>query len=105
MLRQLKLNRELVPAAYRLRGTYEWLRSRRKQAERWWSKSIAAAEQQGLRYDLAQALVEFGTHLGDPDRLAAGRAIHAELADALVSWRDGAHAPPADVLREPAATR
>ena len=34
LLRQLKLNRELVPAAYRLRGTYEWLRSRRKQAER-----------------------------------------------------------------------
>jgi hypothetical protein len=105
LLALLKLNRELVPGAYRFRGTYEWLRARPKRAERWWLKSIAAAEQQGLRFDLAESLLELGTHLGDPDLLAEGRAIHAELADALARWRSEAERTALPVRPEPALVR
>jgi hypothetical protein len=101
LLRQLKVNRELVPAAYRLRGTYEWLRSRRKRAERWWSRSVAAAEQQGLRFDLAESLIELGTHAGDAGLVAEGRAIHAQLGEALLRWRSDTEGTSLPVPREP----
>ena len=90
LLRQLKVNRELEPAAYRLRGTYELLRSRPKRAEWWWSRSIVAAKQQGLPFERAESLVALGRHVGNAVLVAEGRTIHTDLADSLARWRSEA---------------
>jgi hypothetical protein len=76
-----------VAVGYRFRGTYEWLRRRPGRAENWWRTSIAAAEQCGLRYELAESCNELGRRTGDVGARARGTKIHAGLAAerALVS--------------------
>ena len=77
------------PGAYRLTGTYWWLRGRRRRALRSWRKSLAVADEKklGARYDEAITLRERGLRTGNRAdtelALATLAAIRAgrELAD------------------------
>ena len=66
-------NRQALPEAMRLRGTYEWLRGNAKSAQTWWQRSIRLATQLGIRYDLGMAHLEMGLRLHDRAHLVQGR--------------------------------
>ena len=63
----------LLPA-YRLQGTYEWLRGRRGAAEKWWQKSFELADELDARYERALTHLERGRRLGDRTALETAEA-------------------------------
>lgn len=63
----------LLPA-YRLQGTYEWLRGRRGAAEKWWQKSLGLADELDARYERALTHLERGQRLGDRAELEHAEA-------------------------------
>jgi hypothetical protein len=67
-----------VPAA-RSQGTYEWLRGRPRNAEKWWQKSLDHAEKLGARYEGALTDLEMGRRLGDRDALERAAAAFAAM--------------------------
>jgi class 3 adenylate cyclase/tetratricopeptide (TPR) repeat protein len=75
-------------AAYRLWGTYEWLRGRPGRAESWWRKSVGKAEELGARYEGALSELEIGRLVGD--RVALSKAVAA--FEAMDATRDLARA-------------
>jgi hypothetical protein len=68
-----------LPEAMRLQGTYEWLRSKPKAAQKWWQRSLVLAEKQGQSYDLGMTHLEMGQRLGDRTHLERAEAILAEI--------------------------
>jgi tetratricopeptide (TPR) repeat protein len=72
----------LVPA-YRMRGTYEWLRGRPGKAEKWWQKSLEHAEKLGARYEGALTHLEIGRRLGDRGYLEQAEAAFADMGAAF----------------------
>ena len=55
----------LLPA-YRLQGTYEWLRGHRGAAEKWWQKSLDLADELDARYERALTRPGDGPAAGRP---------------------------------------
>lgn len=78
-LRQSRIDIEAVPAAYRLKGTVEWLRGRMGPARRWWTRGLASAEQLGARYEAGLTLLEIGGRTGDPMPLRRAEQVFAEI--------------------------
>jgi tetratricopeptide (TPR) repeat protein len=74
-----KLYAPMMPAAMRLRGTYEWLRGKRATAQKWWHRSLALAEQMGERYYLGKTHLEMGRRLGERAHLERAEAIFSEI--------------------------
>jgi class 3 adenylate cyclase/tetratricopeptide (TPR) repeat protein len=72
LLRMAKADVCAYVAAYRLRGTYEWLRGRPAKASSWWRRSLDKAEVLGASHEGALAELEIGRRLGD--RVALSRA-------------------------------
>jgi class 3 adenylate cyclase len=67
------------PEARRNRGTYEWLEGRHKSARKWWSRSLAAAEERERRHEAALAHLEMGKRLNDQEHLKQAAAIFADI--------------------------
>ena len=63
----------------RLQGVYDWLAGRQASAQKHWQRSIALAEQLGMRYDLAMTHLEMGHRLNDRAHLQKAEAIFAEI--------------------------
>ena len=63
--------------AYRVRGTYEWLRGRPTIAQNWWHKSLRSARAVGARWELGMTHLEMGKRLQD--------RLHVETAVTLFS--------------------
>jgi tetratricopeptide (TPR) repeat protein len=63
--------------AYRLEGTYAWLRGHRRRAESHWRSSLAQAERLGARYEGALTEFEVGRLTGDPAALQRAAAAFA----------------------------
>jgi tetratricopeptide (TPR) repeat protein len=78
-LAQTRVARERQACAYRLQGTYQWLRGNRRRAQAWWQRSLKAAEALGARYDLARTHLELGGRLGEPEHLQRAAAIFGEI--------------------------
>jgi class 3 adenylate cyclase/tetratricopeptide (TPR) repeat protein len=68
-----------LPEALRLQGTYHWLIGRRHSAETCWDRSLALAEEMGMRYDLGMTHLEIGRRLNDREHLLKAEAIFAEI--------------------------
>jgi class 3 adenylate cyclase/tetratricopeptide (TPR) repeat protein len=68
-----------LPETIRLQGTYEWLGSRRRAAERWWRQGLSFAMQNGIRFDEAMIHLEMGRRLGDREHLQEAAALFAEM--------------------------
>jgi tetratricopeptide (TPR) repeat protein len=94
-VREAKLDRDALPAAYRLQGTYQWLATREKAAIDMWKRSLGCAEELGARYELGLTYLEMGKRQDDSDRLEQAedmfdqihfhpdaRQIRSELGDA-----------------------
>jgi class 3 adenylate cyclase/tetratricopeptide (TPR) repeat protein len=77
-LRRGKAARYKLPAVMRLRGTYEWLRSKPAAAFKWWQQGLGLAEEMGQTYDSGMIHLEMGQRLGDRSHLERAEAILAE---------------------------
>ena len=78
-LRLAKVYRYFLPGAMMLQGKYEWLMGRPSFAEEWWQKSLKAAEEMGMRYDMGMTHLEMGKRLKDRAHLEKAEAIFAEI--------------------------
>ena len=78
-LKQGKHYRAELPGASRWQGTYEWLRGKPGHAEKWWQRSLAAAEELGMPYELGRTHLEMGQRLGDRAHLERAEAIFAAM--------------------------
>jgi class 3 adenylate cyclase len=58
LARQVRLDRAAAPAALRLQGTHDWLRGRRRRAERRWRAALELAETIGLPHEVALTRTE-----------------------------------------------
>ena len=69
----------ILPEATRLQGVYDWLMSRRVSAQKHWRRSIALAEEMGMRYELAMTHLEMGKRLNDYEQLEQAEAVFANI--------------------------
>jgi hypothetical protein len=65
--------------AARYMGTLAWLQGKRAEADHWWARSVALAEQMGMRYELARTLYEQGVRLEERAPLARATAIFTDI--------------------------
>jgi hypothetical protein len=68
-----------LPEAMRLQGTCEWLRGRRRTAERWWRQGLSFAVRNGIHYDEAMIHLEMGCRLGEREHLEKAAALFEEM--------------------------
>jgi tetratricopeptide (TPR) repeat protein len=68
-----------APKAMRLQGTYEWLKGKPAIAQQRWRRSLAEAEQMGMRYDLGLLHLEMGQRLGERKHLEKAEAIFVKM--------------------------
>jgi tetratricopeptide (TPR) repeat protein len=66
-----------LPEALRHRGTYEWLKGRKTSAQKWWARSLTAAEIRGMRYQTALSHLEAGIRLQDRGHLHKAESMFA----------------------------
>ena len=66
-LEHARRDRQAAPAAYRWRGSYEWLRGNPASARKWWERSADAARRLGTTRELQYTKQE-------RDRLERGSA-------------------------------
>lgn len=74
-LKQGKFDRASRVAAFRMQGTYEWLRHGPKPAQKWWQRSMDLAEELGARYEAGLTHLEIGKYRRDPAHLKQAQAI------------------------------
>ena len=60
LVKHQKFDIAVRPPAYRLQGTYEWLRGHPEEAQKLWQKSLEHAEKLGARYEGALTRLEIG---------------------------------------------
>jgi tetratricopeptide (TPR) repeat protein len=78
-LKQGKFDREAMVVAYRMQGTYEWLRNKHPSAQQQWQKSLALAERLGAFYELGLTHLEIGQRLEDSVHLKKAESIFAAI--------------------------
>ena len=83
LLKHGKADSGALAPAYRMHGTYEWLRGNRSQAEKWWRKSLEHAERLGARYEGALTRLEIGRRVGDQATLETAEVAFAEMGAAF----------------------
>ena len=65
--------------AMRLKGTYECLREKPTFALKWWQRSLAVAEEIGMRHELGLTYLEMGMRLKERAYLEKAEAIFGEI--------------------------
>jgi len=71
--------RVALPEALRLQGVYDWLTGKQASAQKHWQRSLALAEEMGMRYDLATTHLEMGKRLNDHNHLTQAETIFADI--------------------------
>jgi hypothetical protein len=74
-LTEAKLDRDALPAAYRLQGTCEWLAEHEQRALDCWKQSLGHAEQLGAQYELGLTYLELGKRRSDGEALARAEMV------------------------------
>ncbi len=74
-----RLDRASLVAAYRAKGTYEWLAGSPTAAHWWWQRSLQLARRLGARYELGMTHLEIGRLTGEHDRLESAQSIFANV--------------------------
>jgi hypothetical protein len=62
-----------------LQGTYEWLRNQPDAARKWWSASLAYAEEKGITTEEALTRLEMGRRLQDREMLERAAEMFEEM--------------------------
>jgi hypothetical protein len=65
--------------AFRLKGTYEWLRHKPSKAAKWWEKSLQFSERKGFIYEKAITHLEVGKRRDDRKHIKQGEAIFNKI--------------------------
>ena len=68
-----------IVEAMRMKGTYEWLRGKQVAGQKWWQRSVKAAEELGMCYDMGLAYLEMGKRLGERELLEKAEAIFLNI--------------------------
>ncbi len=66
-------------AAYRAKGTYEWLAGRSRTAHSWWQRSLQLARRLGARYELGMTHLETGRLTGERAELETAESIFLDV--------------------------
>ncbi len=90
-----RVDKAVLPGAWRLSGRYHWLEGRRRAARKCWARSVSAAHELGSPYEEALTALEAGRRLGDPAQAARGEALLAELGVARERPATAVEAPAA----------
>jgi tetratricopeptide (TPR) repeat protein len=85
-LRQVKFDRATQIAAYRMQGTFVWLKGKPERARQWWQRSLEGADALGAPYERGLTWLEMGRFLKDLGYLEKAGAIFGELG-ANFDWR------------------
>lgn len=78
-LAQGRLDCAALAAAYRMQGTYEWLRGKSGPAQRWWQRSLELAERLGARYELGLTCLEVGRRMRDRKHVERAGAVLGDI--------------------------
>ena len=78
-LRWAKVRGSILPEALRLQGVYDWLTGKQPSAQKHWQRSLAHAENMGMRHEVAMTHLEMGRRLSDQSHLRQAEAIFAEI--------------------------
>ncbi len=62
-----------------MQGTYEWMRGKPGAAQKWWQRSLTAAEELGMRYEMGMVNLEKGKRLGERESLENAEAIFVNI--------------------------
>jgi hypothetical protein len=81
---QAAADRESLPAGYRVQGSCDWLLERPKVASKWWARSLAAAEELGMRYELGLTHLEIGRREANGEHLEKAEILFNEIRVQLV---------------------
>jgi len=84
-LKLAKFDRAAQIAAYRMQGTQEWLKGKPGRAQRWWQRSLGAANALEARYELGLTYLEMGKFLKNFGHLETAESIFEELG-ARFDW-------------------
>jgi tetratricopeptide (TPR) repeat protein len=71
-LKQGKFDRLSLVTAFRMKGTYEWLRGETSKAQQWWQRSLEMAKGLHARYEEALTYLEMGQRMGKSPYLRLG---------------------------------
>jgi len=78
-LRQGKFDRLSLVTAFRMQGTYEWLRGKSTKAQQWWQRSLEMAKGLHARYEEALTYLEMGKRMGESAYLKLAESILEEI--------------------------
>jgi hypothetical protein len=68
-----------LPTALRLHGTYEWLCGKPSAAQRWWQRSLTAAEKVSALHEFGLTLLELGRRTRRPAALRRAETCFLKL--------------------------
>jgi tetratricopeptide (TPR) repeat protein len=72
-----------LPEAYRLQGTYYWLKGDTNVAAKWWDGSLESARGLGAKYELGVTYLEMGKRMRDSSHLKEAETIFKEIGATL----------------------
>jgi hypothetical protein len=78
-MKQGKFDRVSLVAAWRMRGTYQWLREKPESAHRSWHRSLQLAEELHARYEAGLTHLEIGRCFKERPNLERAEGIFAEI--------------------------
>ncbi len=78
-LKQSTMDLMARPSAYCWQGTYAWLCGKPAKANKWWLKSVKAAEEMGMRHKLGITYLEMGKRTRNPHLLKRAEALFAAI--------------------------
>ena len=78
-LKQGQVTVVAAPSAARFQGTYEWLRGKPSNAQKWWQRSLIMSERLGARYESGMTYLEMGKRMGKREYLERAEAIFTEI--------------------------
>ncbi|MDX1417585.1 MAG: hypothetical protein R3293_25505, partial [Candidatus Promineifilaceae bacterium] len=67
-----------MPEAMMHRGTYEWLRGKKKKAQNWWQRGADMGEELNVHFDTGRLYLEMGKRGQDKDSLQRAASIFRE---------------------------
>ena len=82
-MRKSKCFKYGLPSAYRLQGTYYFLKGKRKAANEWWHRSLDTANDLGAKHEEGLTCLEIGKRMRDFSSLKHAETIFSEIGAKL----------------------
>jgi class 3 adenylate cyclase/tetratricopeptide (TPR) repeat protein len=77
--KQMRYCPAIAPLVYRVRGGYEWLRGNPTNAQLFWQRSLASADNLGAKYESAKTYFDKGKYTGSAEDVSQADRIFTEI--------------------------